>query len=237
MRTPSAKSARNGGYIHRFGDLFNSAQAPAKPPAPPAPSHMPSDKVAAVWTRWGIQTADHQVQPLAQSLGVSLLSLRQIGIAWAWPYDAWAFPMFDGNGEFRGIRLRYDTGEKRAVSGSRQGIFIPDTDIPAEEICICEGPTDTAAMLSLGMFAIGRPSCTGGGPEITAFCRKNGIKRITIIADNDGPGRAGAEKLANTHPMRARIATLPAKDVREFVRLGGTRETIETCINNAVWRG
>lgn len=236
MRTCSLTPAKNGGYIHRLGDIFNGTK-PAPRPPPPDQTKAPPDKLGGDWAKWCIQTDQRKVDALAGDLGVSALALRLIGAAWAWPYDAWAFPMFDGAAEFRGIRLRDADGHKRAVTGSRQGIFIPDQDPPPDEICITEGPTDAAALLTLGIFALGRPSCSGGGPEITDFCRRHKISRVTIIADNDGPGRRGAEKLADDCRMRARIATLPAKDARESVRLGATRETIETCINNAMWRG
>ncbi len=237
MRVPSDKPASNGGFIHRLGELFDSRPAPAAAqPAKPAPAYMPADKVRNIWSQWAVITDDSQVRDLASALGVSPESLRSIGAGWAWPYDAWAFPMFDGAGEFRGIRLRHMDGSKLAVPRSRQGIFIPDGPPPADEICICEGPTDAAAMLTLGIFAVGRPSCNGGASEITQFCRRHKISRVTIIADNDGPGRAGAQRLAETVPLRTRVATLPAKDAREALRLGATRETVLTCINNATWR-
>ena len=144
--------------------------------------------------------------------------------------------MFDGNADFTGIRLRSDSGDKWALTGSRQGIFLPEAPPPGEDVCICEGPTDLAALLSLGLWGIGRPSCTGGALEIAAFCRRRGIRSLTILADNDGPGRAGAERLAAETRLRARIVSLPAKDVREAVRLGASKATIEACINNASWR-
>lgn len=234
MRINSETPMKNGGYLHRIGDMFSAQPAPTPPPPP---KHLPPDRVGSLWTHWGLQTDEDRAQPLAASLGVSQAALRLVGIAWAWPYDAWAFPMFDGKQEFRGIRFRSDAGDKWAYPGSRQGIFIPDADPPGDDCCICEGPTDLAALLTLGLWGLGRPSCTGGADEIRTYCKDHSLKTLTILADNDGPGRAGAERLARESRMRARIVTLPAKDVREAVRLGATRETIETCINNAAWKG
>jgi len=234
MRVQSDRPARNGGFLHRLSpDLFGKPIVPAVS-APPA--SLPPDRVGSLWARWALDTGDDMVRGLASRLGVTEAACRAIGAAWAWPYDAWAFPMFDGAGEFRGIRLRSDSGDKWALTGSRQGIFLPEAPPPAEEVCVCEGPTDLATLLSIGLWGIGRPSCTGGAPEIADFCRLHGTRRLSILADNDGPGRTGAERLAADVRLRARIVTLPAKDVREAVRRGAGRSTIEACINNAAWR-
>lgn len=233
MRVPSGKPMGNGGFLHVLSpDLFGKPIVPAVS-APPA--SLSPDRVGSTWARWATETGNYMVAGLATRLGVNEAACRAIGAAWAWPYDAWAFPMFDGAGEFRGIRLRSDSGEKWALTGSRQGIFLPDSKPDGEEACVCEGPTDLAALLSLGLWGIGRPSCTGGGPEIAEYCRRHGIKRLSVLADNDGPGRAGAERMAAEIRMRARIATLPAKDVREAVKNGASRDTIVACINNATW--
>ena len=71
-----------------------------------------------------------------------------------------AFPMHDGHGDVCGIRTRLADGSKRAVTGSRAGVFLTTVpmDVPA---VVCEGPTDAAAALALGFEPIGRPSCAG----------------------------------------------------------------------------
>lgn len=236
MRTPSDKPARNGGYIHRLSpDLFGKPATPAAKKTPPP--GLSAEAVGSLWARWALDTGDSMVQDLSTRLGVNAVACRAIGAAWAWPYDAWAFPMHDGAGEFRGIRLRSEAGEKWALTGGRQGIFLPDTPPPGHSAYVCEGPTDLAAVLSLGFWGIGRPSCTGGAAEIAAYCRRHGVRELSILADNDGPGRAGAERLAADVRLRARIATLPAKDVREAVRNGATSEMIEACVAAATWRG
>lgn len=234
MRISSDTRMGNGGYLHQLGrDLFGTpVRASQKPPT----AHLPPDKIAALWADWAIDTGQYRIAALAANLGVSGEALRAIGAGWAWPYDAWAFPMFDGSGEFTGLRLRSESGEKWALTGSRQGIFLPEAQPDSNEALVCEGPTDLAAILSLGFWGIGRPSCTGGATEIAVFCRRHGIGKLTILADNDGPGRDGAERLAAESHLRARIITLPAKDVREAVRLGASRTTVETCIKNATWR-
>jgi hypothetical protein len=75
--------------------------------------------------------------------------------------------MCDGYGEVVGIRLRNERG-KFAVRGSRQGVFV--AGVPAQKtLFVCEGPTDTAAAVDLGLFAVGRPNCCCGGRS-SGFC-------------------------------------------------------------------
>src|SRR6185295_4140079 len=100
----------------------------------------------------------HGLSTFAATLGVKSEALEALGCAWAEPYRAWAFPMRNGDRNVIGIRLRNDAGHKWAVKGSKQGLFSPS--YPASQTgFICEGPTDTAAALSIGLWAIGRPSC------------------------------------------------------------------------------
>jgi 5S rRNA maturation endonuclease (ribonuclease M5) len=143
--------------------------------------------------------------------------------------------MFDGRENFSGIRLRADDASKWALRGSHQGIFVPDMK-PQEEALVVEGPTDAAAAASLGLYAIGRPSCSGGAREIAEVCRRRGIKRLSILADNDGPGIRGARKMCRHVNVRSRVVVLPAKDLREWVRHGATRQAVEACLTAHGWR-
>ena len=142
--------------------------------------------------------------------------------------------MCDGYGNVVGIRLRNERG-KFAVRGSRQGIFLADMN-PQEETLVVEGPTDAAAAVSLGFHAIGRPSCTGGTRQIAEFCRRKGVKRLSVLADNDGPGIRGARAFCDQVGVRARVVVLPAKDLREWVRHGATRRVVVACLDAHGWR-
>jgi DNA primase len=149
--------------------------------------------------------------------------------------------MCDGHGNVVGIRLRNDRG-KFAVRGSRQGLFISAecgvrNAERADVLFVCEGPTDTAAVLELGLFAVGRPNCCCGGPEIRTYARRQAVNRVVIVADNDRPGLDGARKVGGELKLPFAIYVPPAKDVREFVRLGGTRAMIENTLKGIVWQG
>ena len=57
------------------------------------------------------------------------------------------------------------------------------------------------------------------------------IKVVYICCDNDTPGLRGAQKLASTLKCQVRKFIPPAKDLREFVADGGTRELLFSIIH------
>jgi hypothetical protein len=194
---------------------------------------------------WSRSVFNRTLDDHASKLGVSVLALQQLGCQPA-PYPkVWAFPMRDGNNSYTGIRLRHEDGKKWAETGSHQGLFLPQRE-PELEAVICEGPTDTAAALSIGLFAIGRPTCNGGIFDINTAVKRLKIKQVTIIADCDkdkvrptgqvwNPGISGAKGLADVLTVRSRIVTLPAKDMRDFVVSGGTIEHFVSIAKQLVW--
>ena len=107
---------------------------------------------------------------------------------------------------------------------------------PQSTLYVCEGPTDTAAAVELGLFAVGRPNCCCGGPEIRTYARRHSVRRVVLIADNDKPGLDGAKKVGGELRMPFAVYVPPAKDLREFVRLGGTRALIENTVKSTVWQ-
>jgi hypothetical protein len=157
-----------------------------------------------------------------------------VGAAWAAAHAAWAFPMCDGYGEVVGIRLRNERG-KFAVRGSRQGIFLAGVP-PQKTLFVCEGPTDTAAAVDLGLFAVGRPNCCCGGAESKVYARRHTVSRVVMISDNDKPGLDGACKVGGELKLPFAVYVPPAKDLREFVRLGGTRAMIENTLKGLIWQ-
>lgn len=189
----------------------------------------------ALISKWDQNTRNRElVYTLARVLGVSPGSLNALECIFAEDHEAWAFPMKDGYENMVGIRLRSLGGDKWAVRGSHAGCFIPA--IKAErQALVVEGPTDTAAALDLGYYAVGRPSCSGGGPQIKQLVLRHKIRRAVIVADNDEPGVRGARLLTEMLPVPCAIVILPCKDLRAFVKLGGTREMLDSKIEQSVW--
>lgn len=238
MRIQSKRSLGNGGWLHVVGE---------KPIKPLPKKEAPKVKIdcEAMLETWGEQTSQSQISDFAQSLGVTPESLIRLGCCRSPSHQAWAFPMRDGSSRIIGIRLRFDNGDKRAVTGSQSGLFIPMSE-PQSPCFICEGPTDTAAALSMGIFTIGRPSCSGGTAQLYHAIKERKIMRVVIVSDNDqdktrpdgeryNPGFDGASRLADELNVATCIYVPPCKDIRELLNLGGTKSFIESSLNSLVW--
>jgi len=227
MRVQSAKPVKNGGWFHPFDG------ARGRPVQPPPRRQPPAINATALHRGWLASTTPGAVAAFAATLGLSGPSLAAVGAAWAPPHAAWAFPMCDGYGNVIGIRLRNERG-KFAVRGSRQGIFL--STVPAQKtLFVCEGPTDTAAAAELGLFAAGRPNCCCGGLEVRTYARRHECARAVVVSDNDKPGLDGARRVGRELRLCHAIYVPPAKDLREFCRLGGTRSMIENTLKQTVW--
>jgi hypothetical protein len=228
MRTESDRPMRNGGWLHK-----SDKSKPVKPVVRyVAPTPQPP--CAAMLKMWKIQTQQSPVVILANKLGVSVESMNWLGCVWNG--REYAFPMRDGMGKIVGIRLRTPHGDQFAVKGSHAGLFIPDLKEFPDLITmyVCEGASDTAAMLTIGLPAIGRPSCLGQERDVVTWCERNGVKQVVIVADADDPGQRGAEKLHAAIPLSSTVWTPPCKDVREAVMAGLTAQLIETITRDLI---
>jgi hypothetical protein len=183
---------------------------------------------------WSRATKEEWLQRFSKQIGMTEQSLMALNCCWASPHSAWAFPMRDSNFKMVGIRLRSESGAKWSVRGSHQGIFTPPR-IDAKEILVLEGATDTAAALTLGYVGVGRPSCSGGILEIKTLVTRLGIRRVVIVCDNDKPGIDGAIGLQRHLTVPSCLVTLPCKDLRAYLSLGGTKALLDSMINSCVW--
>lgn len=252
MRVESEHADANGGWYHFY-------EAGAAKPRTPLPARkevgtvIDAERILAAWE----SRAQRHNSALATGLGVREVSLNALGCTWAdktpegKPINAWAFPMRDGAGKAVGIRLRSDNGYKWALTGSKQGLFEAPVIDPTEKVAyLPEGPTDTAAFLSMGMFAIGRPTALTGHEYLRETLARLRIFRVVIVADNDGvkrignregyPGIEAAHKLQKELRLKSviYIPPSPCKDIRELLNRVGARQAravIEADINNRVW--
>ena len=180
------------------------------------------------------------LQWLAASLGLTVESLRRLAVGWSSRHRAWSFPMRSPTRQVLGIRLRRPNGSKFAVTGGHDGLFIPD-DLPDADggrLLVCEGPTDTAALLDFGFSAVGRSSCTGGVRLLVELAKQRRPAEVCIIADGDAPGQRGAGNLAAVllaYCPAVRIATPPAgfKDARQWKQRGATAADVAAVIDAA----
>lgn len=244
MRVESAKPCPSGGWYH-----VREGVKSQKPPTPaPRERDRPHVNCFAMIRGWRAGTFVWQLEQLAESLGVLTEAVTAMGACWSTTHNAWAFPMFDEWGEVVGIRLRANDGSKWSVSGGKQGVFVPmqAVQIPEDKTAwLVEGPTDCAAALSIGLYPIGRPSCNSDAAIVRGTLRRLGITRAVIVGERDKidpktgkrPGISGAAKLkADLRSVPTVFWIPPAKDLREMVRLGGTKADVDSAIKNIVWK-
>jgi len=170
---------------------------------------------------------------LATRIGVDAAALERLRVGWNSALEAWTFPMRDGRGRIVGIQHRFnDTGAKLVVKGHRSGVFEPaGMDVRDAELVVCEGASDTAAALSIGLEAIGRFSCSGTIEETVDRIRRHRPRRVIVVPDNDVPGLEGAEKLLRRLDgiARAELRRPPQgiKDLRAWKQAGATAGEIK----------
>lgn len=225
----ASKDLGEAGWLHRL--VERPKRVYELPKRLPTPSSI---DWRAMLMQFRQRTSPNDLQSLGDRLGVSADSLDRLGAAVERPH-VWAFPMTSGN-SLCGMRLRHVNGEKWAVRGSRSALFVPQGRTMDGPLVICEGPTDTAAMLDMGYDAVGRPSCLGGVDLLRPMCAG---RHVAIMADDDGPGWNGANRLAAAVYQGARTVRVVrphAKDAREWKRSGATRRVVDAVIGaTEVW--
>ena len=184
---------------------------------------------------------DVHVGAIEQALGLPITTLSRLTVGWSAHHRAFTFPMRNEAGQVTGVRLRARDGRKWAIKGSRDGLFIPEGLIENEDrkpLVVCEGPSDTAAMLHVGYSAIGRPSCTGAQSMVRRLAKRLDVRDVIILTDNDEPGRNGAVQLARSLASSIssiRIASPPRgiKDAREWVIADASLNEIDSVLSQA----
>src|SRR5262245_21023422 len=233
VESPRPKVFRDGtiGWLHGK-EQTQSHPVAIHPTKKEVEQKVEWDKLINVWDQ---QTEHERLHGFARLLDVSYGALVSLSCCWCRSSQAWAFPMKDGNERVVGVRHRTVDGDKFAIRGSHQGLFVPLIK-PERLLLVTEGPTDTAAALDLGYYAIGRPSCSGGSAQIKLLAMRQGVRKVIIVADNDEVGVKGAQSLVEVLPIACAIVVLPCKDLRQFKRLGGTKEMLNSRIDQSVWQ-
>lgn len=222
-------------WLHGFLGLKRS-WVPKRPPferrlelSRPADSSLDWNVIAR---RYAQAMKPRWLRRAAELLGLPTEPLAQLQVGWNAQSRATTWPMRDTRGQAIGVRLRCPrTGRKWAERGSRAGLFFaPEllSNSPVECVWIAEGPTDTAAMISIGLKAVGVPSAGGGAELLRALGTKLRVGRWVVVADADGAGRTGAERLAESlllvAPVRI-ITPVMVKDARAWVHAGASSAT------------
>lgn len=221
------------GWLHRNGAEFRTMS--------PKPERRPSINATAILREWARLPRNKLLVLHARQLGVTLASLKAIGAVPAPYFNTWGFPMKDGFGNNIGIRLRNVLGQKWAFKGSASGLFLPLAEM-TKTVLVVEGPTNTAAGLSLGYFTIGLPQSGGGISHLIHAVRRLRVSQCVVVADNkirdDGREDVSlihSKRTVEMLPVPATVAFLPTKDVREFINMGGTQELLSSIIKGLTW--
>jgi hypothetical protein len=178
----------------------------------------------------------------------SLISLR-VGLTADGRCSTW--PMRDEHGDVIGVRISSlpwanAPAAKWSRPGSQSGIFLPRLETADRStLYVTEGASDTAAALSLGLWAIGRASCSASSFFIDQFIHQHPPSRVVIVADNDSAGRDGANRLAKSlcqtpsqsrSPIEVITPPEPAMDLRAWVASGAKRIQIDGAETIAIHR-
>jgi phage/plasmid primase-like uncharacterized protein len=188
---------KDAGYLHRLTDSRDLPAYHIEHHRPKRPER-PQRDWQALAERYREAMTHDGYQHLSDQLGVSVESLRWLHVGWDGSQSLTTWPMRNADGRIVGIRTRAADNEKRSVSGSDgNGLFyVPDL-LTADHLLICEGPTDTAALLDCGYgSAIGRPSCRLGNAYTIEIIKRLKPSAVLLIPDRDQAGLTGFADLA-----------------------------------------
>jgi len=192
-RVKSPKRAGDGGWLHRLhDDPFQPQRVRTR--TIPVTTSEPRQDFTALAAVFRNAVDPDQLNHLAVALGLSVTSLASLGIGWSASHRAWSFPMTAADGRVLGIRLRRSNGFKFAVTGGKEGLFLPVGDRAGAQMLVSEGATDTSALWDMGFRNLaGRPSCTGGVKPLVELICMHKPSHVVIVADGDEPGQRGAQ--------------------------------------------
>lgn len=178
------------------------------------------------------RVTDKPLQLFASSLGVSADSLRRLGVGLTQDRRAWTFPWYDAGGCVVGIQCQGAARRKWCVKGSRMELFLPSDNDGGRWLLICEGASDTAALLDRGFDAIGRASRAQGMEEACAYALD---RDCVVVTDTDPEGIQDSSRFARMLKRTASSVRIVkpvcgAKDARAF---GRSRAAWLTLIGNA----
>lgn len=161
---------------------------------------------------------------LAENTGIPAMCWDRLTVGWDEDVKAFTIPMRNGASVVVGLQYRNLAGRKWSLKGSSLGLFIP-TGPPEQVVYIAEGASDCAALLSLGLFAIGRPSCNTGKCQILHFLAARRPAKVVVVSDPNDPGRAGTMELLREIQGFDKIAIVPTrhKDTRCAIIESATR--------------
>ncbi len=203
------------------GPMYSGRKYHPKPKQAPAVS---SEKLARLCYQYRQYPHKGVFMELAETLGIKPDVFGKFHIGF--DGKAYTIPMFGPDADLIGIRRRFMDGTKRAVRGSRNGLFVPAQRIdPRHPLFIAEGESDCIAVYQLGFQVVGLPGAGQCKKMLAEFMTNHGFMSAVIVADNDKAGKRGAFELSgflcnNGFEIRVIYPPLPHKDFRQWLNAG-----------------
>jgi len=200
MRAKSEKESEKGGWIHPGDGSLVDCEFLAK---------KNKTKVDVDWDERGRSMARCRDsvamrESVAEELCVTVSSLEQLFVGYGYDdyrgVDFSSWPERNSNGRIVGITRRFKTGDKMSMRWSSHGLFFADNwNLMPGTVFVPEGGSDTAALISIGLNAVGRPSATGGMNHLPGLL-KGTERKICVLAENDeAPERRGEIQACPPH--------------------------------------
>ena len=225
----SLRDLGEAGFLHRLDGSSSIERDTWSLPRPYQPKQPFRD-----WERYTqscLRDAGAARALLAKTLGVAESALARLQVGFDRTEQCWTVPERDADGKVIGINRRFPDGSKKRTAGSQCGLtYALDWDTGHGPVFLVEGASDTAALMTLGLAVIGRPSNTGGvallTDLLTDFPRDRGI---FVLGERDQkpsgawPGKEGAERTCKSlcqaldRTIGCAMPPGDAKDVRAWL--------------------
>ena len=183
-RVPSDRQNDGGQHYHRIGER---PERPTIEYRPRLPRTKRAQDYSYVEKFYVSRLEETERAWLAENLGVSVESLRSLGIGFDRTINGFTCPERDASRNTVGFATRLRDGSKKQVPGGSRGLtFAQDWDHGDGPILLPEGMSDVAALLTINLNAVGRPSCTGGFETLVDLLADVPVNRpIIVVAERD----------------------------------------------------
>ncbi len=156
---------------------------------------------------------------LAEKLNLPPVVFTNLGVGTR--TNVFYFPMFNAQLKLIGLKIRNLDGKKWCLEHSQLGIYVSRSIVVSKELYICEGESDTAALLSHNYNVVGRASATSCKGILKEFTKQ--FPKVTIVSDYDihGLGFKESCKLARfiNRPVSI-VLNREYKDIRKWINSG-----------------
>ena len=242
QRTESSRRIGDAGFLHRLhGGAIGAQVASSRRSSSRSsiPINRRRDITAEAHKLHRVAIDNGHLDRLTALTGISTSAYASLRLGWSRPDHAWTFPLSTADGVVVGLNRRFMSGDKRVRRGDAIGLYLPSNlpdTLEGKTLLVTEGGTDTGAALDCGFEAVGRFSCGTGANDLMKLVRQRRPASVVIVADADGPGRSGAERLADSLVPRVAVLKLvepPTRDLRAWLNLGATTADLRDLINAA----